>query len=69
MNAVNIPDRLCLLNSNKEITEELVFFLKEQNFKNIALITSKTPNHLITNEIELALLHKIEKLKTFSFKN
>ena len=71
MTSVNIPNRLRLLNSNKEIAEELVVFIKEQNFSKIALVTSKTPNHLITNELEISLYEHLDThigvplLKTF----
>jgi len=65
MNSINIPDKLRLLNSNLEVVEELLVFIKEQNFKKIALITSKTPNHLITSELEISLFDNVEKIKTF----
>ncbi len=65
MNSINIPDRLRLLNSNKEIAEELIVFIKEQNFKKVAVLTTKTPNQLITNELELSLFDNVEKIKTF----
>ena len=65
MNSVNIPDRLRLLNSNKEVSEELIAFIKEQGFSKIALVTTKTPTGLITNELEIALFDHVENLKTF----
>ncbi len=71
MNSVNIPDKLRLLNSNKEVAEELIDFIKEQGFSKIALITTKTPNYLITNELEIALYKYLDAnvatslLKTF----
>lgn len=69
MNSVNIPDKLRLLNSNSEIANELISFIKEQGFSKIALLTSKTPNHLITNELEVSLFDHVEKLKTFQVIN
>lgn len=69
MNSINIPYKLCLLNSNQEIAEELLKFILEQEYKNIALVTTKTPNTLITNDIEVALFDKAEKLKTFQVIN
>ncbi len=65
MNSVNIPDKLRLLNSNSEIASELIDFIKENGFSKIALVTSKTPNHLITNDLEIALFDHVEKIKTF----
>ena len=65
MNPVNIPDKLRLLNSNSEIALELISFIKEEGFSKIALLTTKTPNHLITNELEIALFDNVEKIKTF----
>ena len=65
MNSVNIPDRLRLLTSNKEVAEELIDFIKEQGFSKVALITTKTPTYLITNELEIALFEHVEQLKTF----
>ena len=69
MNQINIPYKLQILNSNKEILEELIALIKEEGFTNIALITSKTPNQLITNELEVSLFDKVEKLKTFQVIN
>ena len=65
MNSINIPYKLQTLNSNKEIADELIVFIKEQGFSSIALITTKTPNNLITNELEIALFDKVKNLKTF----
>lgn len=65
MNTINIPHKLCILNSNKEIIEELVQFINEQGFSRVALITTKTPNHLITNELEIAL-SKVETRRSLS---
>lgn len=65
MNSVNIPDKLRLLNSNSEVALELIDFIKERKFSKIALITTKTPNYLITNELEITLFEHVEKLKTF----
>ena len=70
MNSVNIPDRLRLLNSNKEVANELISFIKEQSFSRIALITTKTPNILITNDLEIELYKYLDphvggSLKTF----
>lgn len=69
MNSINIPDKLKLLNSNKEMANELKSFIKEQNFSKIAFITTKTPNHLITNELEVSIFDHVEKLKTFQVIN
>lgn len=69
MNSVNIPDRLRLLSSNKEVAEELINFIKERGFSKIALITTKTPNYLITNELEVQLFEHVKKLKTFQVIN
>lgn len=69
MNQINIPYRLRILNSNQEIANELLEIIKEHGFKKIALITTKTPNYLITNELETLLSRKVEKLKTFQVIN
>lgn len=69
MSQINIPSILRIVNSNKEVAEELIAFIQEEGFKNIALITTKTPNHLITNELEIALFDHVEKLKTFQVVN
>ncbi len=69
MNSINIPDKLKLLNSNKEMADEFITFIKEQSFSKIAFITTKTPNHLITNELEVAVFDHVEKLKTFQVIN
>jgi len=70
VNSINIPDKLRLLNSNSEIANELISFIKEHGFSKVALITTKTPNYLITNELEIALYkyldaHVVSLLKTF----
>ena len=71
MNSVNIPDKLRLLNSNKEVADELIGFIKEQGFSKIAFVTTKTPNILITNELEILLYKYLDThigaslLKTF----
>ncbi|OGI14397.1 MAG: hypothetical protein A3I68_09040 [Candidatus Melainabacteria bacterium RIFCSPLOWO2_02_FULL_35_15] len=70
MNSVNIPDKLRLLNSNSEVALELIDFIKERKFSKIALITTTTPNYLITNELEIDLYKYLETcsmplLKTF----
>ena len=71
MNSVNIPDKLRILNSNSEIISELINFVKEQGFSKIALVTTKTPNSLITNELEISLFEHLDThsgvpiLKTF----
>lgn len=65
MNQINIPYRLRILNSNKEVSNELINFIQEQGFSRVAIITTKTPNHLITNDLEIALFENVEKLKTF----
>ena len=69
MNSANIPYKLEILNSNSEITNELINFIKEEGFSKVALISSKTPTHLITNNIEVALFNHVEKLKTFQVIN
>ena len=69
MNTINIPSILRIVNSNKEVAEELIRFIQEENFKKVILITTKTPNHLITNELEIALFDHVEKLKTFQVVN
>ena len=58
-----------MLNSNNEIASELISFLQEQNLSSVALVTTGTPNHLITNDIEVALFDKVQKLKTFQVIN
>ncbi|MBI3591048.1 MAG: iron-containing alcohol dehydrogenase family protein [Candidatus Melainabacteria bacterium] len=65
MSQINIPDKLRILNSNQEVSEELISFITEKGFLKIALITTKTPNHLIANDLEVALFDKVKKLKTF----
>ena len=65
MNPINIPYRLELLNSNQELSNELIGFIKEQGFSKVAIITSKTPTYLITNDLEVLLLNSLEKIKTF----
>src|SRR3989338_1678824 len=65
MNQINIPYKLRILDSNKAVAQELINFIKEQGYSKIALITTKTPNYLITNELEIALFDHVEKLKTF----
>lgn len=69
MNRINIPYKLRILNSNKEVTNELLNLIQEHDYSNVALITTKTPNYLITNEIESALISHVEKLKTFQVIN
>ncbi len=69
MSQISIPSILRIVNSNKEVAEELIAFIQEEGFKNVALITTKTPNHLITNELEIALFDHVEKLKTFQVVN
>lgn len=65
MKTINIPYKLCALNSNEELIKELIYFISEKRFSKVALITTKTPNHFITNDLEVALFDKVEKLKTF----
>lgn len=65
MNQINIPYKLSILNSNQELINELLHFINEQGFSRIAIITSKTPAHLLTDEIEINLFDKLEKLKIF----
>ena len=69
MNQINIPYKLRILNSNEEIANELLDLINEHGFSKIALITTKTPNYLITNELEAALSREVEKLKTFQVIN
>lgn len=69
MTQINIPHRLRILNSNQEVGGELINFVDEQGFSKIALITTKTPNYLITNELEIFLASKVEKLKTYQVMN
>lgn len=69
MNQINIPSRLSILNSNQEIAGELISFIQDQGFSKIALITTKTPTHLITNELEVSLFNVASKLKTFQVIN
>lgn len=69
MNQINIPYKLKILNSNQEIANELLHFIDEQGYSKIALITTKTPNYLITNELETTLSRHVEKLKTFQVIN
>ena len=69
MNQINVPHKLSILNSNQEVAGELNSFINENEFSKIAIITTKTPNHLITNELELALFDNVEKLKTFQVIN
>lgn len=69
MNQINIPYKLKILNSNNELANELTNFIEEEGFTRVALITSKTPNHLLTNALELALFDHVDKLKTFQVVN
>ncbi len=69
MNQINIPYKLKILNSNNEVANELIKFINEEEYRNVAFITSKTPNHLITNALELALFDHVDKLKTFQVVN
>ena len=69
MNQINIPYKLRILNTNDEVLEELLSFIKELGCSKVALITSKTPTNLITNDLEIKLFHKLEKLKTFQVIN
>ena len=65
MNQINIPYTLQILGSNEEVAGELSKFIQEQGFSSAALITSKTPTHLITNELEMQLFNTLKQLKTF----
>lgn len=65
MNQINIPYKLRVLQSNAEVINELLQIIEEENIKKIVFITSKTPNSLITNSLEIALSDKVEKIKTF----
>ena len=69
MTQINIPYRLRILSSNQEVGEELINLINEQGFSKVALITTTTPNYLITNDLETALSGKLEKLKTFQVVN
>ena len=69
MTQINIPYRLRILSSNQEVGEELINLINEQGFSKVAFITTTTPNHLITNDLETALSGKLEKLKTFQVVN
>lgn len=69
MNQISLPYKLRILNSNKEVAEELIAFIKEQGFSKVVLITTKTPNYLITNDLEVALFDHLQKLKTFQVIN
>ena len=75
MTQINVPHKLCILNSNQEVANELIGFIQEQGFSKIALITTKTPNQLITNELEIALFEHLgihaglPLLKTFQVIN
>lgn len=69
MNQINLPYKLRILNSNKEVAQELIAFIKEQGFSKVVLITTKTPNYLITNDLEVALFDHLQKLKTFQVIN
>lgn len=65
MTQISIPYKLSILNSNQELINELLHFTNEQGFRRIAIITSKTPAHLLTDEIEIDFFDKLEKLKIF----
>lgn len=65
MNQINVPYKLKILNSNKEVIDELIAVLYEKGFSKVALITTRTPNYLITNELEATLFNQVEKVKTF----
>ena len=65
MNQINIPYKLHIANSNKEIADELVRLIQEHRFSKVALITTKTPSQLITNELEQSLFNHLEELKAF----
>lgn len=65
MNKINVPYKLRIVESNKEVLKELLEIFADKNLKKVALITSKTPNELITNFLEVELFSKVEKLKTF----
>ena len=69
MNKINIPHKLRILNSNEEVANELLKIIHENNFSKVVLITTKTPNYLITNELEVFLFDKVQKLKTFQVIN
>ena len=69
MNPINIPYKLEMVSSNKELCSEVTNFIKEQGFSKIAIITSKTPTYLITNDLEVALFNSLEKVKTFQVVN
>ena len=65
MNQISIPYKLRLLNSNKEVSDELIEIIKEYKFLRVAIITTKTPTHLISDSLEVSLFRLVEKIKTF----
>ena len=69
MTQINIPYKLRILNSNQEVGDELLEIINEHGYSKIAIITTKTPNYLITNELEGLLFDNVEKLKTFQVMN
>lgn len=69
MNHINIPTKLCILHSNQDVALELLKTINEIGASNIAIISSKTPAHLITDETETFLFDKVNKLKTFQVIN
>lgn len=65
MNQINVPHKLKLFDSSEELFKELLKTLNERSFKRIAIITSPTPTHLITSNLEIFLFHHLDKLKTY----
>lgn len=69
MTQINIPVKLRILHSNEDIAKELFECCQEFNATKIAFISSKTPSHIITDELEKLLLDKLEKVKTYLIVN
>lgn len=69
MNHINVPIKLKILHSNEEVANELLSIINELGAKNVALISTTTPTHLITNYLENFLFDKIQKIKTFQVVN
>ena len=69
MNHINVPIKLKILHSNEEVANVLLETIYEIGASKIALISTKTPTHLITNMLEVFLFEKVEKLKTFQVVN
>ena len=65
MNQINIPIKLRIVHSNNEVINELTQIVKDTGASKVAFISSKTPTHLITNQLETALFNLLEKVTTF----